>query len=323
MDIQTMISDIKTEIERAGGLKHVFFIGCGGSKAAVYPGFYFLESEATSFGTSTYTSNEFVHSPPKLLDNRCICICCSLNATPETVKALKTAKGKGAAVIGLTGNINTDLAKASDRVLIYSNGDNQVYSESNQANVLKLSAEIINQFEGYRHYTAIMEAFNQIDGLVERAKRDIRPIADEWAEESKDNSITYILASGPNWGAAYSMCHCHLMEMQWKHAVAINSGEYFHGPFETTDMELPLVLFIAEGRTRALDERCLNFLQQYAKHYLIIDSRNLGIGEISHTVAEFFNPLLTVPVERYIVGRMAEVRSHSMEQRRYMWKVEY
>ena len=25
------------------------------------------------------------------------------------------------------------------------------------------------------------------------------------------------------------------MEMQWKHAVCLHTGEYFHGPFETTD----------------------------------------------------------------------------------------
>ena len=51
------------------------------------------------------------------------------------------------------------------------------------------------------------------------------------------------------------------MEMQWKHAVCMHDGEYLHGPFETTDKSLPMVLLMDEGRTRALDERCLTFFR--------------------------------------------------------------
>ena len=32
----------------------------------------------------------------------------------------------------------------------------------------------------------------------------------------------------------------------------VPSGEYFHGPFETTDKDLPMVLLMSEGGTRAL-----------------------------------------------------------------------
>ena len=40
-------------------------------------------------------------------------------------------------------------------------------------------------------------------------------------------------------------------------------------------------------------------------------------------MVEFFNPVVLIPIERYYVSQMAEIRDHSMDMRRYMWKVEY
>ena len=119
------------------------------------------------------------------------------------------------------------------------------------------------------------------------------------------------------------MCCCHFMEMQWKHAVCLHTGEYFHGPFETTDKQLPMILLMGEGRTRALDERCLKVLQTYAENFITIDFAKINKGRIDPSVVEFFNPVVMIPVERYYVSQMAELRGHSMDERRYMWKVEY
>ena len=99
MEIKEMIGEIKKKMDEAGGLKHVYFVACGGSKAAIFPGLYLLQSEAKSFSASTYTSNEFVHAVPKGLDQRCIAVICSLKATPETVEAVRTANRAGACLL--------------------------------------------------------------------------------------------------------------------------------------------------------------------------------------------------------------------------------
>ena len=80
---------------------------------------------------------------------------------------------------------------------------------------------------------------------------------------------------------------------------------------------------MSQGRTRALDERCLKFLNTYAENFIIIDFEKLNKGRIDESVAEFFNPVVMIPIERYYVSQMAELRGHSMDERRYMWKVEY
>ena len=321
--VKEIVSEIKEIMALRGGLKHVYFVACGGSKAAIFPGLYLLQSEARSFGATTYTSNEFVHAVPKELDERCLAVICSLKATPETVEAVKTANRAGAITIAMTGNMETGMAKVGQYVVTYSNGDEQIYSDSNQSNSLRIGFELLHQLEGWDKYEKAMDAYKYIDDIISEGKEHLLADAREWAEREKDEPIFYVLASGPNYGVAYSMCCCHFMEMQWKHAVCLHTGEYFHGPFETTDKELPMVLLMSEGRTRALDERCLRFLNTYAKNFIVIDFKELNQGRIDADVAEFFNPVVLIPIERYYVAQMAEIRGHSMDDRRYRWKVEY
>lgn len=321
--VKEIVAEIKEKMEPKGGLKHVYFVACGGSKAAIFPGLYLLQSEAKTFGATTYTSNEFVHATPKELDERCVAVICSLKATAETVEAVKTANAAGAVTIAMTGNMQTGMAKVGQYVVTYSNGDDQVYSDSNQANSLRIGFELLHQIEGWDKYEKAMEAYKYIDEIVAEGKENCLPAAKAWAEKEKDEPVFYVLASGPNYGVAYSMCCCHFMEMQWKHAVCLHTGEYFHGPFETTDKALPMILLMSEGRTRALDERCLKFLNTYAENFIVIDFKELNKGRIDADVVEFFNPVVMIPIERYYVSQMAEVRGHSMDDRRYMWKVEY
>ena len=318
MTVKEIVAEIKEKLDKKGGLKHVYFVACGGSKAAIFPGLYLLQSEAKTFGATTYTSNEFVHATPKELDERCVAVICSLKATPETVRAVEVANESGAITIAMTGSMETGMAKVGQYVVTYSNGDDQVYSDSNQANSLRIGFELLHQIEGWEKYDKAMEAYSHIDAIIAEGKENCLAEAKAWAEKEKDEPIFYVLASGPNYGVAYSMCCCHFMEMQWKHAVCLHTGEYFHGPFETTDKALPMVLIMSEGRTRALDERCLKFLKTYAENYIVIDFKELNKGRIDAEVAEFFNPVVLIPIERYYVSQMAEVRGHSMDHRRYM-----
>lgn len=209
-------------------------------------------------------------------------------------------------------------------VVTYSNGDDQIYSQSNQANVLRLGFEILNQFEGYQYYDEAMEAFSYIDEIVDEGKKEHLARAKEWASKNQDEPVFYALASGPSYGVAYSMCCCHFMEMQWKHAVCLHTGEYFHGPFETTDKKLPMILLMSEGQhPGSWTKDAWKFLKIYAENYIIIDFKELNKGRIGSHVSEFFNPVVLIPIERYYVSQMAELRGHSMDERRYMWKVEY
>ena len=44
--VKEIVAEIKETLDKKGGLKHVYFGACGGSKAAIFPGLYLLQSEA-------------------------------------------------------------------------------------------------------------------------------------------------------------------------------------------------------------------------------------------------------------------------------------
>ena len=49
------------------------------------------------------------------------------------------------------------------------------------------------------------------------------------------------------------------------------------------------------------DRRCLKFLNTYAENFIVIDFKELNKGRIDADVAEFFNPVVLIPIERYYV----------------------
>lgn len=324
MDIQKMIAEIKKTMDLRGGLREVFFVACGGSQAAIYPGKYLLDCEVCSFGVKIYNSSEFLNVAPKSLGPNALVICCSLKATRETVEALKFANEKGAVTIAMTGSYETEMAKLGQYVVVYSNGDNQVYSRSNQSMSLRIAFELLKVYENYEHYDAAMKAFSEIDGIVSRSKSRMLPMAQEFASNYRNDEIFYVLGCGPLYGTAYSMVNCHFIEMQCRHAVLIHSGEYFHGPFETTNKDLAMILLKSSGKTRTLDERVEHFLQNFAGRVLILDVKDTEIENyIDPVVAEYFNSVIMIPIERFFVSELARVRNRSMDLRNYMWKFEY
>ena len=103
-DIKKIIAEIIENKKEKGGVKNIYFVGCGGSLGALYPAKTFMEREAQVLRSAWINSNEFVHSTPKDFgENSIICLACHKGNTPETIQAAKLGKEKGAAVISLHG----------------------------------------------------------------------------------------------------------------------------------------------------------------------------------------------------------------------------
>lgn len=106
-DIKKIIAEIIENKKEKGGVKNIYFVGCGGSLGALYPAKTFMEREAQVLRSAWINSNEFVHSTPKDFgENSIICLACHKGNTPETIQAAKLGKEKGAAVIILLPVIN-------------------------------------------------------------------------------------------------------------------------------------------------------------------------------------------------------------------------
>ena len=322
MEPKQIIEAIKKEVP---AVKSVYFVGCGASKAELYPGKYFLEANARNIRVGHYTANEFLHATPVAVDETAIVVTCSLGGTtPETVAASKKAMELGAKVIAVTHVDGSPLAKNAHYVILHGFEKNYAAKLEKMTNVLSLAVEILNQYEGYDRYDDMQAAFGKVYDLIEKAVSFVVPAAKNFAEDYKDAPVVYVMSSGATQEVAYAFSICLLMEMQWVNSGSFHDGEFFHGPFEIVEKDVPFILLMNEGRTRALDSRALDFLNRFQAKTTVLDGKDFGLAsEVPASVAEYFNPMVLSAVLRVYAEQLAIVRNHPLTQRRYMWKLEY
>ncbi|MDD3173452.1 MAG: SIS domain-containing protein [Herbinix sp.] len=322
MELSKIIASIKKECP---DITSVFFVGCGASKAELYPAKYFFEGNAKKLRVSLYTANEFVYATPVAVNEKSIVITCSLGgSTPETVAASKKAMALGAKVIAVTHNANSALAKNAHFVVVHGFEANYAAKLEKMTLVLGLATEILNQYEGYEHYDAMIDGMSKIYDVIETSVATAVTSAKAFAESYKDEPVIYVMSSGATHEVAYAFSICLLMEMQWMNSGSFHDGEFFHGPFEIVDKDVPFILLMNDGRTRELDARALTFLQRFDAKTTVIDSKDFGLASsIDSSVIDYFNPMLISAILRVYAEQLALLRDHPLTKRRYMWKLEY
>lgn len=330
-DIKNIIAEILEAKKSKGGVKNLYFVGCGGSLGALYPAKTFMEKECASIKSAWINSNEFVHSTPRDFgENSIICLACHKGNTPETIEAAKLGKEKGAAVIVLTWLEESEIIEFGDYIIRYAfdaspdhlKGDID-YAGEKTICALLVAVELTAQTEGYENYDKFQEGLGMISNIIKNARAHVAERALEFAETYKNDPVIYTMGSGAAYGAAYMESICIFMEMQWLDSSSIHTGEYFHGPLEITDANRPFMIQISEGSTRPLDERALKFLRTYAKRIEVLDAKELGLSTIDASVVDYFNHSLFNNVYPIYNHALAEKREHPLVTRRYMWKVEY
>jgi fructoselysine-6-P-deglycase FrlB-like protein len=324
LDASAFGTTLSARFKDGAQLSEVFLVACGGSLVDLYGSRYLLASETRRLRADAYTSNEFVHATPKALGKDSVVIVCTHGGgTRETVEATRIAQSAGALTVALTHNEVARVLDFSDFNIVYDWGDDSRVSDNPMAISLSLCAEILRHVEGYPAYDDFRTAMAQIDGVVDKACEAVRERAAAFANAYGDETLFYILSSGPSFGHARGFAACSLMEMQWLNGCAIHSGEFFHGPFEITDDETNFIVLMNDGRTRPLDERVVSFLDRHAGKYEVVDAGQLGIGTLPESVREYFNPVLFYSVMCVYRAALADVRDHSLDKRRYMGKVDY
>ncbi|MDF2679163.1 MAG: fructosamine deglycase [Brevibacillus sp.] len=305
-------------------VQNVFLVACGGSSALMYPSKYLLDREAKTIASDLYSSNEFIHRNPALLGPQSLVILCSHSGnTPETVEAAKFARNKGAMTISLTNEISSPLAEASEYVIKYTYGPDAPAFETNYSIMYQLVMGLLYVKEENPKYHRFIQSLQGLQSVYDQAKIQFSDKAKEFASTYKDEKIIYTMASGANFGVAYSFAICILMEMQWIHSHAIHAGEYFHGPFEILDKNVPVIQLLGLDETRPLEERSLRFSQEYGEKLIVLDAKEFDLTGITDDVKGYIAPLVLNYVLRQFANELADARNHPLSTRRYMWKVPY
>ena len=295
------------------------------SMSEMFPAKYFMDRNAKTLRSSIHTANEFNYSTPVSCDETAIVVTCSLSGgTPEAVAATKKARELGASVVSVTINPESPLATNAEYQIIHGFYANYAAKMEKMGNVLAFACEVLNAYEGYADYDAMQDGFAKIYDLIENAVSTLTPTAKKFADSYADDPMIYVMGSGAAQMSAYSFSMFLLMEMQWIPSSYFNAGEFFHGPFELVDKDVPYLLLMSDGPTRPMDSRALTFLQRFDAKVTVVDAKDYGLSSaIDKSVVEFFNPMLITGVLRVYAEQLAIVRNHPLTMRRYMWKLEY
>ncbi len=302
----------------------IFFVACGGSNALLMSGHYAVEREAERIASFSYSAAEFLARAPKRLGKGSVVILCSHSGnTPETVAATKYAREAGALTIAFTNLENSPLDQAAEATILYQYNPLAVSEDHAAPMLMRLVFGILAAREGNAKIAKIETALAGMAKTIEAVIARHKPSIAAWAESSKREPVIYTMGSGANWGSAYSFAICILQEMQWVHSAAIHSGEYFHGPFEITDFDVPFIVLKGLGNARKMDERALAFAEKYSKRLLVLDAAEFGLETQAGDAAEYLTPMLFTALLRAYAVALADSRGHPLTVRRYMWRMEY
>lgn len=322
LNIKNVVDDIQIKNNK---IDNVYFVACGGSLIDLYSSAYFIQREAMSMHSAWIPSREFLLAPPKHLGkNSLVFICSHTGNTKETVQAAEMAVKKGAYVIAYTHNENSECANPAFNPVIYKWEDDTPEEDKPMCITYALLNELLHrQEQEYQLYGKMQNGIAKIDAIIREAVKKVQNRTWIFAERYWNEPFLYIMSSGAGYAQAYGFAICSLQEMQWMDCCYLNSAEYFHGPFEVTDEEHLYILMMSRGKTRAIDERALAFIEKYGKKYEVIDADEFGLDIIDDDCVDYFNaPLFYAMTVAYRTA-LQNKRRHPLDMRRYMGVVEY
>lgn len=322
-EYQQEIMNAVKACQKLDKINHVYFAACGGSMAFMQPAEYIINREC-DIPATILPAREFTSRDPYNLGKQSVVITCSHSgSTPETNEAAKFAKEKGALTIGITFSSDSDLEKNSDYTLHYSWGKETDASDLNTGVLYGFIFSFLKAVTGDDKFDKGIHALDNLETIAARTRKQFDKTAKKWTSELKREKLIYAIGSGINAGETYSFSACWLQEMQWINSSYINSAEYFHGPFEITDFDVPFIICEGMGVTRKMDQRAVDFAKKHSEKVYVIDNAEFDMHEIDDDFKEYYSQIVSGVVFRLLAEGFAYERGHSLDVRRYMWHLNY
>ena len=311
----------------APSIDRVYFVACGAPNRTMLMLEYWIGRLSPSLEVRRFFPAEFLSQDPARFDARTLVVMGSKSGTTrETVETAEFLAGTDAVTVGFTTTADRPLARAVRHPILTGEAERDIVGLPHASlglAMLGLLGGLLAARDGWPHGEALLssiEAFPAVAGRIKaehagRAARDARALAGD--------SVIYHLASGPMFCTAYVFGVCTLMEMQRLNSTPLEAAEFFHGPFEVLDEDVPVFLLLGEDPSRPIMERAKAFCERYGRRLFIYDSRDLEMEGVDAAARALLAPY-AIGVALDCVGEeIARLRDHPLETRRYMGVVDY
>ncbi|WP_105031987.1 SIS domain-containing protein [Arthrobacter ruber] len=299
------------------GYDNIYFIGAGGTYAAVLPYELYFQAYST-LPVRAAIGKELMLAQDAAFGERSIAVFTSISGTTEDVlEAIEFAKSRGAYTIGFTGYDDSPFAQAVDCSII------SAPKTWFDVQLLLFTTGVLSRRGEFDDYEAFADELTNLPDAIVAAAERAEPIAEAFARKHSDTDYYFVVGAGNLWGYAYLYSMCVLEEMQWLRTTRVHGAEFFHGSLELIEKDTALLLFKGEDQSRPLMDRVENFAVKYSDDVTTIDTRDYALEGVSERFRPFIGPMVIDAVTHRFSKHLEAVRGHSLDLRRYYRVVEY
>jgi fructoselysine 6-phosphate deglycase len=326
-DLHTSVNLISQAEETGSSLaskeiKRLYLVGCGAPYYMFRVIAYWANLMTDGIEINNLYPAELLQLKDTLNEKTAVIFGSHSGMTAETVQAAKFLQSKPCHSIAVTEFSDSPLAKHIQEVLAYGT-TKQGYFSSYIIAQMVVSAFLQKTAKDWRIHEDLKISLSNFPAALADAKEMSMTTAFSHAADLQDEKILYIIGTGPMYSTAYVFAACFLMEMQHLHAHPVNAKDFFHGPFEIVDASTPLIVLLGEGTNRTEAERVRQFCNRHTGGCITYDAKEFAMQGIHPEIRPMVAPFILDAALTNLVERLAILRGHPMDTRRYMGKVDY
>jgi glucosamine--fructose-6-phosphate aminotransferase (isomerizing) len=323
------LGDISADALR--GVSKIAITGCGSAYHAGLVGMYLLRS-LVHLPVEMELASEFRYGDP-VIDPTALVIAMSQSGeTADTIEAVRIAKQKGSAVLGVSNALGSHLSRLADGTL-YTRGGPEIGVAATKTYVSQVTAMTLFALylaklrgtaearrlheiaDGTKLLPAAVDVVLNTSDQIRKAARSIR----------KANSILF-LGRFVNFPTALEGA-LKLKEISYIHAEGYPAGEMKHGPIALLDSSVPVIGIMTDDRVR--EKMLSNLMESKAREAPVLVVANHGDKEAKAVadyvfwvpkVDELLSPIVNVIPLQLLAYHIADIEGKDVDQPRNLAK---
>ena len=289
-----VLPDVQLDPDVLAGLQRIVLVACGTSYHAAIVGRFMLE-RLTGITCEVDIGSEFRYRDAVVGPETLIVAISQSGETADTLGAVKSARAKGAPIVGITNVVGSALAREATGTLYTHAGPEIGVASSKTFTATLIACYLLALWLGRRRGTLLAEdGRKHIQGLLELPRLmeqtlEMENAVAELAREVSRHKNFLFLGRGINYPLALEGA-LKLKELSYVHAEGYPAGEMKHGPIALLEDGFPVVAL--NPRDSSYDRMMGNLEEVRAR-----EGRVIAIGhEGDRELAAKSDIMLTVPV---------------------------
>jgi len=309
-------------------IKRIIILACGTSFYSALTGKYIIE-KLNKIPVEVDYASEFRYRTPIIKKGDLVIVISQSGETADTLGALRLAKSKGAATLGVINVVGSTIAREVDSgIFLHAGPEIGVASTKAftcQLTALTLLAFFLQQESGIGLNQKLLQELSQTPVLIEKVLKQTNNIR-QIAKELKDSSNALYLGRGFNFPVALEGA-LKLKEISYIHAEGYPAAEMKHGPIALIDEKMPVVFIATKDETY---NKVLNNMEEVKARKGIVlaitNKKDKRVSKLADYVievpqtADIISPIVNVLPLQLFAYHIADLKSINPDKPRNLAK---